>query len=718
VGPVQHRRTVLVAHPSPDLYGSDRVALASVEALVARGWRVVTTVPQEGPLVGPLRRAGADVVVCPTPVLRKAVLRPAGLLRMLATSVGSIAPAVRLMRRHRPDVVYVSTLTAPLWPLLARACGRPLVCHVHEAEAGAPTLLQRALAAPLLASSSVIANSRFTRDTLSAAIPRLRARTSVVTNPVRGPERVSAPRDELAGPVRLLYVGRLSPRKGPQVAIEAIAELRARGVAVHLDLLGSTFPGYEWFERDLREDVSRRGLDGRVAFLGFRADVWSAVAAADVVVIPSVADESFGNAAVEALLGARPVIVSDAAGLAEAVADHASAHVVPRGDATALADAVEKVVANWRQQRAAARAGATAAAERHATARYGDRLHELMTRVATEVRSGSAVTSLPASTASRPRLVVVIPTYRRPDDLRAAVPLVLAQLEDAPCDGAVVVVDNDPSGGALNLAAEMADDRIRFVHEPAPGIAAARNRGLDEAGDADLLVFIDDDERPEPGWLRNLVGEWLRTRPAAVVGPVVSVYEREPEPWIAAGRFFTGRRRLPTGTEIDVAATNNLLLDLRQVRAAGVRFDLRFGTSGGEDTLFTRQLHRCGGRMVWCDEAVVLDVVPGVRLTRRFIARRAFRYGNSWSRVSLALESGRVARAVRRVVLSAQGLSRVAAGSARVGSGVVLASMRHRAMGTRTLLRGLGMVSGAWGYAYVEYARGSVPGTGAQGVIR
>ncbi|HEY7069413.1 MAG TPA: glycosyltransferase, partial [Acidimicrobiales bacterium] len=154
-----HRRTVLVAHPSPDLYGSDRVALASVEALAAHGWRVVATVPHGGPLVGPLREAGADVVVCPTPVLRRAALRPGGLLRLLVTTVGSVVPGVLLLRRHRPDAVYVSTLTAPLWLLLARASGRPVVCHLHEAEAeaGRPRLVQRALAAPLLASTAVIA---------------------------------------------------------------------------------------------------------------------------------------------------------------------------------------------------------------------------------------------------------------------------------------------------------------------------------------------------------------------------------------------------------------------------------------------------------------------------------------------------------------------------------------------------------------------------------
>ena len=306
----------------------------------------------------------------------------------------------------------------------------------------------------------------------------------------------------------------------------------------------------------------------------------------------------------------------------------------------------------------------------------------------------------------RPRAVIVMLTYRRPDDLRAALHLVLAQLEDAPCDGSVLVIDNDPAASAMELSTSCDDDRVRFVHEPTPGIAAARNRGLDEACDAELLVFIDDDERPEPGWLRSLIETWMRTRAAAVMGPVVSIYPEEPERWIALGGFFN-RRRLPTGTEVTVAGTGNLLLDLRQLRHAGVRFDPRFA-SGGEDTLFTRELHRRGGRMVWCDEAVVLDVVPPWRLRRRWVLQRAFRYGNTWSRVAIDLESGRLARTRQRVRLTVGGLARVAGGASRLALGMPLRSTRHRARGARTLARGVGMTSGAWGYTYAEHRQ---PGT-------
>ena len=130
---------------------------------------------------------------------------------------------------------------------------------------------------------------------------------------------------------------------------------------------------------------------------------------------------------------------------------------------------------------------------------------------------------------------------------------------------------------------------LRYVVEERPGVAAVRNRALDETGGRDLLVFIDDDEEPEPGWLAALVGLWASTGCQAVAGPVIPVYEVEPETWVRQGEFFV-RRTWPTGTVRPVAASNCLLLDLGFVRRAGLRFDEAFGATGGEDTLFTRQL--------------------------------------------------------------------------------------------------------------------------------
>ena len=303
--------------------------------------------------------------------------------------------------------------------------------------------------------------------------------------------------------------------------------------------------------------------------------------------------------------------------------------------------------------------------------------------------------------------MVAVLTYRRPDDLVAVLPLLERQVAGLGSGGQMLVVDNDPDGGArVVVETHPSGAAVRYVHEPHPGIAAARNRALAvaEAEQVDLLVFIDDDERPVEDWLRLLIETYDRDRPAAVVGPVVSEFAVQPEAWITAGRFFD-RRRLPTGTEVTIAATNNLLLDLAQVRALGLTFDERFGISGGSDMLMTRRLTAAGGRMVWCDEAIVIDVVPADRSSRTWVLRRAYRSGNTWARTSIVLADGRLGRLLTRGRLCAQGGVRVAAGAVRLVVGAMVASQAHRARGRRTVARGAGMLSGAFGLVYVEYGR-------------
>jgi glycosyltransferase involved in cell wall biosynthesis len=306
-------------------------------------------------------------------------------------------------------------------------------------------------------------------------------------------------------------------------------------------------------------------------------------------------------------------------------------------------------------------------------------------------------------------LTIAVLTYRRPADLAAILPLLAAQAAavEPPLRARVLVVDNDPDAGARSAVeafAATAAVPVVYEHEPVPGISAARNRALDASAAEDLLVFIDDDERPSEHWLRNLLATRRSTGATAVVGPVVSTFEVEPDDFIRAGRFFD-RLRHPTGTALEVAATNNLLLDLREVRRLGVRFDPAFGITGGDDTMFTRQLRQRGGSMVWCDEAVVVDVVPAARITRRWVILRALSSGNSWGLTSMRLAPSTPARVAAGARLHARGGARLLGGLGQAALGTVGRNKAHRARGIRTSARGLGMILGAWGVSYREYRR-------------
>ncbi|GAB2692494.1 glycosyltransferase family 2 protein [Thalassiella azotivora] len=307
------------------------------------------------------------------------------------------------------------------------------------------------------------------------------------------------------------------------------------------------------------------------------------------------------------------------------------------------------------------------------------------------------------------RLTVAVLTYLRPAHLAEVLPLLsdqVADVADRVAAARVLVVDNSPQGsarGQVDAVARTLAGSVAYVHEPRPGIPAARNRALDSSGDDDLLVFVDDDERPAPGWLGALLDRFAAERPAAVVGAVVPRYEVPPPPFVVAGRFFE-RRRFTSGTCVPAAATSNLLLDLRVVRRWGLRFDEGLGLTGADDTYFTRYLVRRGERIVWCDEAVVVDVVPAARARVGWVLLRAVRSGNTWAIVSVRLAGTTVERATARTAALGAGLARVAGGAL-----VALLSLRgspaRRAHALRTVCRGVGLLLGAVGVAYVEYQR-------------
>ncbi|MFT4216290.1 MAG: glycosyltransferase [Micropruina sp.] len=364
-------RTVLVANPGADLYGSDRMAVESVRALVDGGFTVFVTVPGSGPLVELLTGAGATVLVQPTPIIRKSLLSPRGLVQLVRETLAAWSPSWQLLKHTNAGTVMVNTITPPLWFPLARLAGRNVVCHVHEAERGTQPMVRRALYLPLLFCHRIVVNSQFCRDVLAESAPWLANRASIVYNAVQGPSEVVPPREQLTDEARLLYLGRLSHRKGPHVLIDAVDLLKRRGRRVRLALVGAVFPGNEAYEEGLREQVARLGVVGEVDFLGFRSSVWPALADHDIALISSVGDESFGNTAVEASLAARPLVVSDIPGLREASQAATSALRVPAGDATAFADAVETIVDEWRAYREAAIRDADTVAEKFSGAQYG-----------------------------------------------------------------------------------------------------------------------------------------------------------------------------------------------------------------------------------------------------------------------------------------------------------------------------------------------------------
>ena len=227
---------------------------------------------------------------------------------------------------------------------------------------------------------------------------------------------------------------------------------------------------------------------------------------------------------------------------------------------------------------------------------------------------------------------VCICSYQRPDLLRRALKSLGQQDTKGRFSFSLVVADNDALESGRLVVSEIADYfpvPITYCTETRRSISHARNKALAHAN-GDAIAFIDDDEFAEKDWLHNLYIALVEDGVAGVLGPVRPFFDVQPPAWILKGRFCE-RREHPTGFLLpwQECRTGNVLFRKEIIAGIDPVFEPRFGTAGGDMNFFWRMMQQ-GHKFIWCNEAVVHEVVPPSRLKRSFMIKRAMlRGGNS-----------------------------------------------------------------------------------------
>lgn len=146
--------------------------------------------------------------------------------------------------------------------------------------------------------------------------------------------------DRPSEPLRFLYVGMLSPRKGVDDLLTALSRLFERGISAHLQIVGT---GPELGR--LKERAGELLLEGRVEFTGYVSDpdeLAATYAGSDVFVLPS-RNEGLPRVLYEAAASGLPIVATSVGGTAASFAHGVNALIVPPGDVEALVAAMEEV---------------------------------------------------------------------------------------------------------------------------------------------------------------------------------------------------------------------------------------------------------------------------------------------------------------------------------------------------------------------------------------
>jgi len=376
-------------------------------------WQIIQTLdPRDVVIVAPAHEGAAEFDAS----------HPYTVVRTPFTTVWPLPSAERLcerlVREHRLEVLQLGhpLPAGVLGPWLRRTARLPYVIFLGGAEITVPGALpglSRLLGWVLAESSALFTVSEYTAGQavrLSGGVARaevLRPALDVDSYPLTTPEAAAAARARLGvgeGPL-VVCVGRLVPRKGQDMLIEALSGAGLDGVRdVQLALVGGGR-----LARELRERAAAAGLADRVFLPGEVPDdelrLW--LQAADVFAGPSrtrhrgLEVEGYGIVYAEAALTGLPVIAGCSGGAPEAVEDGVTGYVVDAHGPDQLRTALGRLLTmNPMERRAMGGRGRRLALSRHSPAVAAERYHDLLSTVASDT---SCRTQAEERTGGRPQ---------------------------------------------------------------------------------------------------------------------------------------------------------------------------------------------------------------------------------------------------------------------------------------------------------------------------
>jgi glycosyltransferase involved in cell wall biosynthesis len=281
--------------------------------------------------------------------------KQSGLFQALG-SLGQIVPLINqvVQRARKYDLIYANTQKALVVGAVASflAC-RPLVYHLHDIlslEHFSKTNLRVAVNLINRCAALVIANSQASK----MAFLEAGGKSDLVRVVYNGFAAKNYEVDELEvrnlrehlrleGKFVIGHFSRLSPWKGQHILIDALSQCPQDVVVI---LVGDALFGEQEYVKDLHQKVAGLGLENRINFLGFRADIPQLMTMCDLITHTSIAAEPFGRVIVEAMLCGKPVIAAEAGGAMELVEDGINGFLVTPGEPQKLA----QVIHNCRQE--------------------------------------------------------------------------------------------------------------------------------------------------------------------------------------------------------------------------------------------------------------------------------------------------------------------------------------------------------------------------------
>ena len=337
--------SVIVFHPSNELYGADRILVNALAALPEEVKKVIY-IPEYGELSDFLLKnvKNSEITIERYPIIHRALFNPMGIFVFIFLWIKFLFNARKVFKKHKPDIIYCNTLATSFLLIIAKIYKIKSIIHVHEIIEN-PKLIK--LLTSYLCSyfaNKVIVVSNEVKSNLLEFSPRLEKKTFLLYNGIEG---IDGEKSNVNDVIQCYLFARIMPNKGQWLVLDALSRLTVNEIKkLRVIIVGDTLKGRDYLLQDLKSKAKGCNLDSIIDFIGFQKNISILMSRADICLVPSTMKDPFPTTVLEAMSASKLVIASDGGGAKEAIKHKVTGILFETNNPDSLADQFRWVIKN------------------------------------------------------------------------------------------------------------------------------------------------------------------------------------------------------------------------------------------------------------------------------------------------------------------------------------------------------------------------------------
>lgn len=348
-------KIVLFFHPSSDLYGSDKILISIIKNY--NTYEKILVLQKTGPLVEVLQKECPDLIIHfepDIPLFVKKHMTLKGVIRFIYFLIKFNFISKKLQYKFKPNIVYLNTLaTSPIVLFFSKKTTK--VIHVHEILKNSNIFHRIINSIAINYCNYAICVSKAVLNNMVIARPQLKHKLKLIYNGVNfntsNHENASQNLNTYnikKNKINFALIGRIKPsHKGQYLLLDAISLIQKEILNnAHFYIIGSTVDGQEYMLNDVVNKIKSYDLEDCTTILPFVEKIELVYKMIDVILVPSIVDDSFPTTVLEGMFFSKPIIGTKVGGIPEMIVNDKTGFITNPNDPFDLSEKIKYFILN------------------------------------------------------------------------------------------------------------------------------------------------------------------------------------------------------------------------------------------------------------------------------------------------------------------------------------------------------------------------------------